>query len=49
MKSIIAEDLAGLDATAVVNTATGAIEFTVTGTAGQTLSWFADVRTTYIS
>ena len=49
MKSIIAEDLAGLDATAVVNTATGAIDFTVTGDAGQTLSWFADVRTTYIS
>ena len=48
MKSIIAEDLTSLDANAVINTGSGSVDFTVIGSATETLHWFCNVRATYI-
>ena len=48
MKSIIAEDITALDANAVINSGSGSVDFTVIGSATETLHWFCNVRATYI-
>ena len=48
LKSIVGEDQTAWDANASVNTSTGALAVTVTGTAATNLSWFTNVRVTYV-
>lgn len=48
LKSIVAEDQTAWDANAAVNTTAGSLAITVTGTAATNLSWFTNVRVTYV-
>ena len=47
-QELVAEDVAGWDATVVIDTTAGALDIVVTGAAGTNIRWIAEVRTVYL-